>query len=396
MRGRSRVGWGLLMVLVLLSGCVDGVHDDDSMVAAAWALAAEPDFLVPGGVAHGDSIHFFGISNGEFAHDGNAIVTLGRGANTLVVIGGDGQVVEVLGGSGDGPQEFRGLPWLLRVGEGLIAVDRAGRRYFELVGLELGEAVSYERGPAERVVAVLADGTIVTTQVRPPTPQRYTDGLPVTPYYLRAGGAVATLAGPSSPPEPAFLLTAPSTGNLSVASATDCLPANHYAALDELLLITDASTGLVLTLDHTDRVDTLYQSRIARGVVTREMVDGVRRYGDELEAAGMPVQRDVFLGGVGQVGDSLRAVWNDMLWDGRSLWLRRAVPCLFGEGTRTEPYIWDVIDTESRSRLAVVETPADLRVLAVAPDGRVLGVVRDELGVQYVGVYRTLDKGQDR
>jgi hypothetical protein len=95
---------------------------------------------------------------------------------------------------------------------------------------------------------------------------------------------------------------------------------------------------------------------------------------------------------VGQVGDPLRAVWSDLLWDGRRLWLRRATPCLIGE--RTEPYSWDVVDTESGSLVGVVEVPAALRLLAVSAD-RVLAVTRDELDVERVGVYRILTQFQE-
>jgi hypothetical protein len=124
---------------------------------------------------NGDSIHFFGVSDGEITPDGNVIVALGRRQNTLLVVDGGAQVVQVLGGTGDGPQEFRSTPQVSRLGERVLALDPARRRYIEVVASALGEAVSYERGPNERELGVFADGAIFTTQVRfPPTRNVYT------------------------------------------------------------------------------------------------------------------------------------------------------------------------------------------------------------------------------
>jgi hypothetical protein len=69
---------------------------------------------------------------------------------------------------------------------------------------------------------------------------------------------------------------------------------------------------------------------------------------------------------VGDVGVPLLSVWRGLLWDGCPA---VAPPrCLFG-AEYDEPYLWDAIDVETGSRIAVAEAPANLRLIAVAPTG---------------------------
>jgi hypothetical protein len=179
-------------------------------------------------------------------------------------------------------------------------------------------------------------------------------------------------------------------GDMILVSAPDCLPANQYPALESALLIADPSTGLVMALDRTGTIDTLYQSQDARGVVTESMVEGSRNLVANARSlsGSAAIEEDAFLASVGKVGDPLPSVWSDALWSGRLLWLRRAGPCLFG-GETVESSLWDVITPDNRARVAVVAMPAGLQPLAVSSD-RVLCVTRDETNIEYVGVYRII------
>jgi hypothetical protein len=160
---------------------------------------------------------------------------------------------------------------------------------------------------------------------------------------------------------------------------------------DSTLLLADASAGIVMSLGRRGTVDTLYHGQDARGVVTPAMVEGAYEFlkNAEPRLVGLPgFEPNDFMESVGKVGDPLRSVWSDALWDARLLWLRHATPCFLDDGD-AEPSRWDVVDPESRARVAVVELPAALRLLAVTSD-RVLAVTPDEFDVERVGVYRII------
>jgi hypothetical protein len=241
------------------------------------------------------------------------------------------------------------------------------------------------------VLGVLADGAIITTlPIRPD--DSAAEEQEVTPFYVHSGATADTLAGPSSPGTIMVLLgTSP---NLTITESMQrCLPENLYATADTALLIGHAGSGTLLSLSRSGTIDTLYRSP-DRGQVTQVMLDSLQaRVSNTMESAkGLPEARGISwdtkpaFERVGKLGDPLPSEWTEVLWDGRMLWLRRSIPC-FTRAERVEPAQWDVIDIERRSRVAIVEVPAALRVLAVASD-RVLGVSRDALGVEHVGVYR--------
>jgi hypothetical protein len=101
-----------------------------------------------------------------------------------------------------------------------------------------------------------------------------------------------------------------------------------------------------------------------------------------------PEEREVFLRRLGKPGDPLLSVWGGLLWDGRLLWLRRAFSCSFDD-SGPESYTWEVVDIERGARVALVEVPQSIRLLAVSTD-RALAVVRDSLNVEHVVVYRII------
>ncbi len=382
---------GCVTLVVLAGGCGND-PGNSATPASVWNLAAEPEFLVPGGIVDGDSVHFVSVSGGEILADGNVVVVLGLRQNTLVTVDGNGEVVQVLGGIGDGPEEFRSVPRLSRVDGRLVAFDVARRRYLEVVDSGFGGAEEYERGADERELGVLSDGALFTVRTRSPqSREAHMERELVTPYLLRTGATVDTFFGPSSPPLPNFVLSASTSPTPMLAAAPDCLPANHHVVADTVLFIADASTGLVVSLGRTGTVDTLYRSPGPQVQVTEAMVAGAEAFIANVvdHARGAPgspaIQQGAFLEAVGSAGDPLRSVWREALWDGRQLWLLRATPCLFG-GERVDPDLWAVIDVETGSLVATLETPAGLRLLAVASD-RVLGVTTDELGVEYLGTY---------
>jgi hypothetical protein len=379
---------------MLLAAC-DGSVDAPGDALAAWTLAAAPDFLTPGGIVAGDSVHFFGVVDGDFMPDGDAVIALGRRQNTVIVLDPGGSIEHVLGGAGDGPQELRGSPELHRVGGRIVVLDRTGRRYLDIGGDAFGDAVSYERDARQRELGVFVDGTVVTTQTPPrATPASFTERQAVTAYYLRLGAVVDTLAGPSSPPQPSFLMGRLDNGGTVSVAADQCLPALHHVITDSTLLIADASIGAVMALGRTGVIDTVYAHPEPPGVITEAMIDGAREMIAGAVASPPPGgspewDPDAFMESVGNAGDALQSYWSAVLWDDGMMWLRRATQCFFNADDAAEPALWDVIDVDGRSRVAVVQVPAGLRLFAVAAD-RVLGVTRDALEVERVGVYRII------
>jgi hypothetical protein len=88
---------------------------------------------------------------------------------------------------------------------------------------------------------------------------------------------------------------------------------------------------------------------------------------------------------IGEPGDALPSAWSAMLRDSGdgSIWLRRAACFPDDPGE-----VWDVVDREGRP-VASVTIPGNLRTLAVVGD-RVLGVLRDEQGVEKVALLRVV------
>jgi hypothetical protein len=372
----------LVVLLTSLASCEAGEpvgRGPPASQPALWRLADTAEFLNPGGAFAGDSVFFLGVLDGGLSPNGDAVVTLGRTANTVVFIDASGQIAQVLGGRGDGPNEFSGAPRILRASEQLFVLDSRRGRIRALGRRSFGEPRRFEPIARHSVLGVLDDGTVV---MEPTSLVRFDEGrdtvLASTPYLLLTSAKVDTLPGPAAPTPPAFPVTP--TSSLFVR---ECLPTTHYAIAGSKIIIADASVGLLMSLDRSGAIDTLYHST-QRSMVTQEMVGAGLSLFEDL---GEPGQREAFLERLGQVGDPLQSVWSALLWDGRSLWLQHAYPCF--DSDRTEAHIWDVIDIESGSRVATLQTPANLRLLAHATD-RVLGVFTDELGVEYVGVYRII------
>jgi hypothetical protein len=124
---------------------------------------------------------------------------------------------------------------------------------------------------------MFADRTFVTT----PHPtlrwssnsrEGFDTGLDSTPYYFWSGGMVVdSLMGPAAPPAPGYWLEP-----TPYLAHGQCMPELLHTVADSVLLIAQASTGLLLAFNRSKEVDTLYWS-FDRGTVTQGMVDGAQR-----------------------------------------------------------------------------------------------------------------------
>jgi len=92
--------------------------------AEAWTVSPEPSLQI--GAVEGESAYLFGnIWGASEASDGRIVVSEGQ-TYEIRVFAPDGRHLVTFGGRGDGPEEFRGPPWITMAGlDTLVAWDPA-------------------------------------------------------------------------------------------------------------------------------------------------------------------------------------------------------------------------------------------------------------------------------
>ena len=86
-----------------------------------WGLSDEPD-LDLGSVGSPGPTEFFQIEAAQFLPDGGFVVAH-RSTEELRFFGADGAFLRAVGRNGHGPEEFRGLSWVAVSGDSLLAYD---------------------------------------------------------------------------------------------------------------------------------------------------------------------------------------------------------------------------------------------------------------------------------
>lgn len=132
-----------------------------------WHVSAEP--LLSIGAVDGDPDHLlYGVIGAVGLPDGRVVIA-NEGSLELLFYDKDGNLLKRAGRRGGGPGEFQSLEWLSRYGsDSVLALDVRGQRvsYFDAQG-NFGRSVRLEPNaqiPVPRPVGVFADGSFLATQ----------------------------------------------------------------------------------------------------------------------------------------------------------------------------------------------------------------------------------------
>lgn len=359
-----------------------------------WRVAEEPALQV-GTIDGEEAYQFVRVAGATRLSDGRIVVADG-GSARIRFYDADGGHVADAGGSGGGPGEFRDLSGIRRIpGDSVAAWDAAARRLsvFGPDG-EFVRSVTQERveGLVGLLVGIFDDGSFVASPrlrqglnprpVPSGAPETYRD----TVVYLRFSRTGSFTDTP---------LTAPGEERTSqrrdgrLRSRPVLFGQDYHAAVGgNRFYGGDSETFEVRVYDPEGAL-----RRIACWAGRARPVSDEHREGE------LRRRRDRRRGELGQIGRVDRDVpepdpveyvhrntfpaFDRLLPDGRgNLWVRH--PVAPGEEARR----WSVLGPEGRW-LGDVRTPAGLEVLEIGVD-YVLGLWKDELGVQYIGVHSLL------
>ncbi len=346
-----------------------------------WRLAEEPSLRI--GVAEGEAAYQLDGVRGVLRLVDGRIVVANGGDQQVRWFDARGRHVASAGGEGGGPGEFQGLTTLRRLpGDTVLAYDPTDARlsWFDPAGQFVRATTLRPVGEVPpRFVERFDDGSLllsVSTRRFPSGPPSGTsrdtllwlrmrgedamDSLPVTPgtessiTVTRAGGAVQSMR----------VMTLPFMRGVQTAAAGD----RYWQALTETYSI------VLRRADGTP--ERIVRRRVEAVPVRGAYLDSVRRV---READHGPQANDVFEGV--EIPGQLPVLERLLVDDTGALWVQRtAWPRAGAE--------WDVFDAEG-TMLGTVRMPVGLRAAHIGADF-VLGVWRDEDGVEQVRMYRLM------
>lgn len=355
-----------------------------------WSVAAEP-FLTMGSVAGPAPTRFSDISAAARGADDRLLVADAM-SGELRTFGADGQHLWTAGRIGRGPGEFQGLGEVdFFSGDSVLVWDRSLRRF----------SIFSPSGDFVRTHRVQWTGLSSLSGLSQVTPNLYvmTEGYSSrslsraeTPAgaLLRASSRVVVVSrngevveelGPFPSIEFAFYErlpgSRPSFGpapfgrGISIAASTGLIHVGTEEAMEYRSYTPDGSLKRVVRavtpeLTISSRLRDMYWEREKERY--EEMGRSLARLRSERETTAFPKRR---------------AAYDKMVVDALDhVWLRET-----SRGDALSPTgFWLVFDTEGRW-LGRVEMPSGLEVLEIG-ENHVLGIFRDELGVEYIGVHR--------
>jgi hypothetical protein len=349
-----------------------------------WAVA--PDPLLSIGTAEGDHAYqFFGVAGLHRFGDGR-IGVVDAGSREVRIFDGGGAFLRSFGKQGAGPEEFE-MPILAGArGDTLLIVDRANHRLSWLhpeTGFTRSARVSDEVGGYLNPAGVFANGQVVfggAFDMRR-TGELHTGMNRGGTFYRSCNpdGSLATDFG-DVPGAEFFIEDATAQGPASrpvlvpfgkVAQATASADAFYYSDQDGFEIRAWEPSGTLarlIRLPH-DPVAVTEQDR------QHYIDDVIRRVGDESQAAGLRRQLgstplpESFPGHGALMADRLAHLW---------------VAEFDRPGAETRA--WLVFDPAG-ALVARLTLPPDFDPLEIGAD-YILGVARDELGVEYVRMHR--------
>jgi hypothetical protein len=346
-----------------------------------WQVGTEP--LLTIGSVDGDPDHLLYRVIGAVGLPNGRIVIANEGSLELLFYDSRGNLLHRAGGRGGGPGEFQSLEWLSRYGpDSVLAVDVWNQRvsYFDADG-DFGRSVRLEPNaeiPFPRPVGVFGDGSLLATQGtfslggEPPVrTERSQEPL----FRYQPDGKTAMLLGSFPGPEWAIAPMGPvgqwERRRRPFGSAT------AFAAGADRFYVGDNATYEIRAYSVTGRL--IQVIRRAAVPITIEQAD-IRAFEDSALAVGDARQRRqmrVLFDNLPPPPPTYPAYAPDIrVDDDLNLWVR--------ESSRVgrQSSEWSVFSA-SGEFLGTVLMPPGIDVLDIGTD-YVLGLQRDELGVEYV------------
>lgn len=352
-------------------------------LAIAQSMRLDVERVVQIGEADGDEPFLFARVSGAVRLSSGVVVVANQGSSELRWFSPDGSWVRSRGRQGDGPGEYRGLRRILRLpGDSLLAEDGLASRMtlYDSAGTlvrtwNIAEAGAFVTPPP---LGRLPDGTFVAMADRAVTPPpgftrfeaslvRYRDGRIVDTLLVQPGGEWYTVACGTQ--------SSPGLCGVGVPYGLRSLA----ATAGPFVFFGTGERYEVQRFDtRSRRVDTL-----RRDVPATPLTAARRSYFVDSVASTVPESRRALVRQRFDEAPARRTMpfFETLATDDRgNLWL--ALPQEQAGSTRA----WDVLSADGRY-LRTVRIPASLAVTAIS-GGFVIGVSRDDDGVEYVEVYR--------
>jgi hypothetical protein len=371
---------GLTLSLVLGSCGGDTVEDGPILPAGAPLGLSEVPVLVVGERPDDADHEFFRVVTPFLVPDGGIGVPLSN-EGAIRVFDGNGELVRTLGSSGQGPGEFMGLAAAWARGDTIEALDGELNRVTRFVPGEAPETILLEGvASAQSGVPALDDGSWVRYGVK--EVQRTGRDLVAVHHFAPDGSHVAELGeiygfrrhvhDGGSGPDPISPRPLVRTDGHRVYMAETLTP-----RID----VFDASTGESSSLQWEPEHVLSHAEAVA---VAREQVsDAGRRQMDE---AWTLASFSALTG-----SEEVPEFWDFLVDGGEFVWVRAYDPRVHatnvgGLMSAGPGGSWSVFDLDG-NHVTSVALPEDFEPMSIDSD-HLIGVRRDDLGVESVRVYR--------
>jgi len=362
------------------------VENSEGAWTVPWQVDSEPRLTI--GSVSGDPDQELDQVSGAVGLAGDRIVVANGGRMELLFYDIEGKLLGRAGGRGSGPGEFQSLEWVARFGpDSVLALDVWGQRvsYFDASG-HFARSVRLEpnaRLPFPRPVGFFADGSFLGTRGtftlagEPPAGRAERDLEPL--FLISSDGRTATELGSFPGQERVIVPTGP-RGNLERRRR----PFGRET--------TFAATGDRFYVADNESYEIRVYSMVGRLIqVIRKEMEPL-----PLEASQIQAFQDSVLSTVGErARPQMRTLFATMptspstlpafepeirLDDDLNLWVKESSR----PGSRRSR--WSVFSADGEF-LGLVEMPPGVEVLEIGAN-YVLGLHRDELGVEYVKYLR--------
>lgn len=370
----------------------------DAGAAPVLQLSTEP--LVRIGALDGAADYLLdGVQHVTRLSDGTIVVANG-GSQELRFYDEQGVHLQTVGRAGEGPGEYRTISYMRRLaGDSLLIFDTGNRRVtvLDASGAHARDGSTLRSGDAMSVEGALADGTLLVF-----TPKTTfsmadlasTELMRDTAYFEVVRGSAAVRVAFEYPGgERSMQVGRGSTGNITRISMLQLPLARGrvLAAGRDVAVVGSNETYELHVVDGSGAVRMIVRRPdVVPGPVTDEMVSAwydrlferQRESGDFDEQAAATRLRDAL---AGPRVSSVPAYGRVAMGQDGGFWVEDFVP----PGVTVEKSRWSVYAPDGRLR-GVIELPASFGV-AYIDDDVVIGVVRDELDVEYVHVHALTD-----